>query len=143
MTIQLKLTYGSNCPTKSGTNSGKSIVVVWKNLPQGIPKFRKILPKRRSPERKFDDLKEFFWATNKDFSLFVRLLDLNSEEYKAHSYPGFNSEHIPVNPIVNPMYSLKSRLHRSNSNVWTFGQLEPLCQGNRTTLDCNSVVPIL
>ena len=40
---------------------------------------------------------QIFQTTTEDFALFVRLLDKNSEEYEAQSYPRFNSKHIPVN----------------------------------------------
>ena len=40
---------------------------------------------------------QIFQTTTEDFALLVRLLDKNSEEYEAQSYPRINSEHIPVN----------------------------------------------
>ena len=54
----------------------------------------------RSPKGKSDVPREFLWAifytTTEDIPLFVRLLDLNGELYRAQSNPRFNSEHIPV-----------------------------------------------
>ena len=44
--------------------------------------------------------RQVFQTIPENFPLFFRLLDKNSEEYEAQSYPRVNSEHIPVNPRV-------------------------------------------
>ena len=50
----------------NGTNSGKSVVVIWKNLPLGIPEGLMTRGNSRG---------QMFLITTEDFLLFVRLLD--------------------------------------------------------------------
>ena len=62
-----------------GINGGKSAVVVWENLPYGIPESHQTFPRGAAPRESLmtlgNSIGQIFQTTTEDFPLFFRLLD--------------------------------------------------------------------
>ena len=75
--------------------------VVWKKLPQGGCKGNQTFLRGAAPKESLmtrgTSHGQNFQTIPKDFPLFFRLLDKNSEDYVAQSCPTINSELILVN----------------------------------------------